>query len=57
MKPSLRKDPNDITLQVGINDLILDRTLRDIATSIVNLSLHCNLDSQSIVISVYQTSS
>ena len=57
MKPALRKDPNDIILQVGTNDLILDRTLRDIATSIVNLSLHCNLDSESIVMSVYQTSS
>ena len=38
MKPSLRKDPNHIILNVGTNDLILDRTSQDIATSIVNLA-------------------
>ena len=38
MKPSLRKDPNHIILHVGTNDLILDRTSQDIATSIVNLA-------------------
>ena len=38
MKPSLRKDPNHIILHVGTNDLILDRTSQDTATSIVNLA-------------------
>ena len=38
MKPSLRKGPNHIILHVGTNDLILDRTSQDIATSIVNLA-------------------
>ena len=37
MKPSLWKDPNHIILRVGTNELILDRTSQDIATSIVNL--------------------
>ena len=32
MKLPLRKDPNDIILHVGTNDLILDRTSQDIAT-------------------------
>ena len=37
MKSFLRKNPNHITLHVGTNDLILDRTSQDIATSKVNL--------------------
>ena len=37
MKLSLQKDPNHIILHVGTNDVILDRTSQDIATSIVNL--------------------
>ena len=37
MKSFLRKDPNHITLHEGTNDLILDRTSQDIATSKVNL--------------------
>ena len=38
MKPSLQKGPNHTILHVGANDLILDRTSQDIATSIVNLA-------------------
>ena len=38
MKPSLRKDSNHIILHGRTNGLILDRTLQDIATSIVNLA-------------------
>ena len=33
MKPSLRKDLNDIILHVGTNNLILGRTSQDIAIS------------------------
>ena len=36
LKPSLRKDPNHIIFHVGTNDLILDMTSQDIATTIVN---------------------
>ena len=38
MKQSLLKDPNHIMLYVGKNELILDRSLQDIATSLVNLA-------------------
>ena len=38
MKPSLRKDPNDIIAHVGTNELILDRTSQDITTSMLNLA-------------------
>ena len=36
LKPSLRKDPNHIIFHVETNDLILDMTSQDIATTIVN---------------------
>ena len=38
MKPCLRKDLIHTMLHVGTNDLILDGTSQDIATSIVNLA-------------------
>ena len=38
MKSALLKDPNHIILHVGKNDLILDRTSQDIATSVVKLA-------------------
>ena len=36
IKSFLRKDPNHVILHLGTNDLILDRTLQDLATLIVN---------------------
>ena len=42
MKLSLRKDPNHVILHVATNDLILERTSQDIATSIVNLVFSVN---------------
>ena len=38
MKQSLLKDPNHIILYVETNELILDRSLQDIAASLVNLA-------------------
>ena len=37
LKPSLQRDPNKKILHVGTNGLILNKTLQDCATSIVNL--------------------
>ena len=42
MKLSLRKDPNHVILHVATNELILERTSQDIATSIVNLVFSVN---------------
>ena len=50
MKPSLRKDPNHIILHVRTNDLILDRTSQDIATSIVNLA--CSIKDENCDVSI-----
>ena len=50
MKPSLRKDPNHIILHVGTNDLILDSTSKDIATSIVNLV--CSMKGENYDVSI-----
>ena len=50
MKPTLRKDPNHIILYVGTNDLILDRTSQDIATSIV--SLMCSVKGENYDVSI-----
>ena len=51
----LPKDPNPIILHVGTNDLILDRTLQDIATSIVNLTFstkgkNCDVSMSNIIL-------
>ena len=50
LKSSLRKDPNHIILHVGTNNLVLDRTSQDIATSIVNLA--CSMESESCDVSI-----
>ena len=50
MKPSLQKDPNHIILHVGTNELILDRTSPDIATSIVNLA--CSMKGKNCDVSI-----
>ena len=54
MKRFLWKDPNHIILHVGTNDLIIDRTSQDIATSIVNLASSMKGENCK---SAYQTSS
>ena len=50
MKPSLRNDPNDVILHVGTNDLILDRTSQDVATSIVSLA--CSMKGENCDVSM-----
>ena len=50
MKPSLQKDPNHIILHVGTNELILDRTSQDVATSIVNLA--CSMKGKNCDVSI-----
>ena len=50
LKSSLRKDPNHIILHVGTNNLVLDRTSQDIATSIVNLA--CSMKDQNLDVSI-----
>ena len=57
MKPSLRKDSNHIILHEGTNGLILDRTLQDIATSIVNLASsikgeYCDVSISNIILRI-----
>ena len=57
MKPSLRKDSNHIILHEGTNGLILDRTLQDIATSIVNLDSsvkgeYCDVSISNIILRI-----
>ena len=51
MKPSLWKDPNHIILNVGTNNLILDRTLQEIETLIVNLTCSMKGDNGDVHIS------
>ena len=51
----LPKDPNPIILHVGTNDLILDRTLQDIAASISNLTFstkaeNCDVSMSNIIL-------
>ena len=55
MKASLWKDPNHIILHVVTNELILDRTSQDIATSVVNLACsikgeHCDVSISNIIL-------
>ena len=50
MKPSLRKDLIHTMLHVGTNDLILNGTSQDIATSIVNLA--CSMKDKNCDISI-----
>ena len=50
MKPSLRKDPNDIILHIGTNDLILVSTSQDNASSIVNLA--CSMKGENCDVSI-----
>ena len=45
---------NHIILHVGTNDLILDRTSQDIATSIVNIA--CSVKSESCNVSISKSS-
>ena len=57
MKPSLRKDSNHIILHEGTNGLILDRTLQEIATSIVNLASsikgeYCDVSISNIILRI-----
>ena len=45
---------NHIILHVGTNDLILDRTSQDIATSIVNIA--CSVKSENCNVSISKSS-
>ena len=50
IKLSLQKDLNHIILPVATNNLIIDRTPQDIATSIVNLA--CSMEGKKCDVSI-----